>query len=189
VWTRSGRGRELDDQAFHVVNGAHSPALDAGFGAITELGSIFAPAAAGAVIAATGRPRAAGAAVSAAGVTWVVGQAMKKVYDRPRPYDMHPETARRVIGKPSGTSWPSSHPAVLLAFLTVAGRALHLPKPARALLIGLTAKVAISRTYLGVHYPSDIVSGALIGRAIGLLWPLASPKDERGPKPSSPAPD
>jgi membrane-associated phospholipid phosphatase len=42
---------------------------------------------------------------------------------------------------------------------------------ARAGLLGLDATVAASRVYLGVHYPSDVVSGLLFGRAIGLVWP------------------
>jgi len=38
-------------------------------------------------------------------------------------------------------------------------------------LTGLDLSVAASRVYVGVHYPSDVVSGLLIGRTIGRLWP------------------
>jgi membrane-associated phospholipid phosphatase len=38
-------------------------------------------------------------------------------------------------------------------------------------LSALDATVATSRIYLGVHYPSDVVSGVLIGRAVARLWP------------------
>ena len=172
VATKKGAGREIDDKAFHALNGSHDPVRDAVFGGVTELGSIWASVAGGAVIAASGRRRAAASAVAAAAAAWVLGQAMKKGYNRPRPYDMHPETARRVIGKPSGTSWPSSHPAVFLAFLTTVGRGLDLPPAARAASLGLAGSVAVSRTYLGVHFPSDILSGLLLGRAIGLIWPI-----------------
>ncbi len=67
---------------------------------------------------------------------------------------------------PRATSWPSSHPAVLLTFLTVAGRELGLSPARRAALAGLGAAVGISRIYVGVHYPADVVGGLLIGRSV-----------------------
>ena len=41
----------------------------------------------------------------------------------------------------------------------------------RGALSALDATVATSRVYLGVHYPSDVISGLLIGRAVARLWP------------------
>ena len=37
--------------------------------------------------------------------------------------------------------------------------------------LGLDASVAASRVALGVHYPSDVASGLLFGRAVARLWP------------------
>jgi len=102
---------------------------------------------------------------------WTLGQVLKKAFLRPRPYHAHPETARVMTIRPRGTSWPSSHPAVLLAFVTVAARELGLSPAARAGLAGVAATVGLSRTYLGVHYPSDVAGGLLLGRAVGLAWP------------------
>ena len=76
-----------------------------------------------------------------------------------------------MIAPPMGTSWPSSHPAVLTAFATVAARELHLGAASRATLGVLGLTVATSRVYLGVHYPSDVVSGFLVGRAVAAIWP------------------
>jgi membrane-associated phospholipid phosphatase len=59
---------------------------------------------------------------------------------------------------------------VLVAFLTVAGEELGLSRIELAALNGLAGLVAVSRVYLGVHYPSDIVAGLLLGRAVGQAW-------------------
>ena len=41
----------------------------------------------------------------------------------------------------------------------------------RAALSALDLSVAASRVYLGVHYPSDVASGLLMGRAVARIWP------------------
>lgn len=163
-------GRRVDDDAFVAVNSAHDLGRDRFFAGITELGSIYASIGAALALVATGRRRTAGRAMGAACVTWTAGQLLKKMFKRPRPYDAVDGT-RLVIGKPNGTSWPSSHPAVILTFVTVAGRDLRLSRVARGLLFLVAGCVAVSRSYLGVHYPSDTLGGLLMGRAVGLAWP------------------
>jgi membrane-associated phospholipid phosphatase len=170
--TIEGRGRELDDRLFGVANGRlHNPVLDVFFKAITELGSMYASAAAAATIAGRGRRREALDALGAAAAMWAVGNGLKSAFRRVRPYDAQlPGPLRLLIGKPVGTSWPSAHPATLLAFVTVAGRNLELSRPARRGLAGLAATVGASRVYLGVHYPADVVGGLLLGRAVADTW-------------------
>lgn len=171
--TSRGRGRALDERLFKWVNVrlAH-PSLDRFFGAITELGSLWASVGAAAILEAGGRRRAARRALAAAGATWALGQAVKKALGRPRPYDA-PAGSRLLIGKPQGTSWPSSHPAVLLTFVTVAGRELDLRSSHRAALEVLVGLVGASRVYLGVHYPADVAGGLLLGRAMADAWSAA----------------
>jgi membrane-associated phospholipid phosphatase len=169
--SRTQRGRSLDGDVFKTVNAGHGRMPDAVFGAVTELGSLYASAAAAGVLAVAGRRRAARSAALAAGTAWLLGQGLKRATARPRPYEDDPGGARRMIARPQGASWPSNHPMVLTAFTTVAARELGLGRAARASLLGLNATVAASRVYLGVHYPSDVVSGLFFGRALGLLWP------------------
>lgn len=162
-----GRGRRLDAEAFRVANAERGPKADAFFGAITELGSIWASIGVAAVLAGVGERRAAARGLAAASTTWLAGQGLKRVFLRDRPYLADADGTRLLIGKPKGTSWPSSHPAVLLAFTTAAGRELRLGSASRAALTAMAGAVGASRTYLGVHYPGDVVGGLLLGRAVG----------------------
>ena len=169
--SRGGRGRALDERAFRAVNDGWGGAADRTFRALTELGSIWASVGAAAVLAGAGRRSAAARAFRAAAVAWVAGQGLKRLFARDRPYRADPEGVRLLIGRPAASSWPSSHPAVLGAFVWVAARDLALPPAARAALTGLVGAVALSRVYLGVHYPADAVGGILLGRAVSLLAP------------------
>ena len=168
------RGERADLAAFRAVNRGHGPLADAIFGGLTEAGSITSPAVAGAILSLGGRRATAMRAAGAAGTTWLLGRGLKRLYLRTRPYDRLPEIVRLLIGRPRGTSWPSSHPAVLVAFLTVVGQELGLSRAQRTGLNALVAIVGLSRVYLGVHYPSDVVAGLLLGRAVGLAWLAAA---------------
>lgn len=161
---------EADRELFDVVNAGHGPAADRFFAGVTELGSLYAAGAAGLTLIACGRRREGVRALAAAGATWLLLQGMKRMADRPRPLDRDPAT-RQMIARPSGQSWPSSHPAVLTAFSRVAARELAVGALGRAGLGAVDVSVAASRVYLGVHYPSDVASGLLIGRAVARLWP------------------
>jgi undecaprenyl-diphosphatase len=186
--TIRGRGCDLDRRLFRVLNRDRGPAVDRVFGFVTELGSIWAAAGAAAVLSMRGRRREGLDALGAAATMWLIGQGAKRLFARPRPYDAL-EDARRLIGRPSGTSWPSSHPAVLLSFVTVAGRNLDVPSEARSALAGLAGTVGLSRVVLGVHFPADVVGGLLLGRGVADLWSaVVSPRVVGdGPKASLPA--
>ena len=72
--------------------------------------------------------------------------------------------AERWVEMPTSTSFPSGHSASAFAFATaVAGTLPALGFPLR----GLAATVAYSRVHTGVHYPGDVIVGALMGASIG----------------------
>jgi undecaprenyl-diphosphatase len=171
---------------FRRLNRGGGPAADAFFKGLTGLGSIWASVGASVLLAKAGRRREAVDALGAASATWLLGQALKKVWRRPRPYDAM-DSLRLLIAKPSGTTWPSSHPAVLLAFVTVASRDLEAPPAVRGALVGLAGVVALSRVYLGVHFPSDVAGGLMLGRGVADLWTaFVSPWVVGGPSPAVP---
>jgi undecaprenyl-diphosphatase len=183
VATAKGPLRRLDERLYRTLNRARGSGADAAFEGITELGSIWASAAAAVVLALAGRRRAGLDALGAAGAMWVVGQVTKGWFDRPRPYAAL-EDMRLLIDHPRGTSWPSSHPAVLLTFVTVAARDLDLPRSARRSLGSLAGAVGLSRVYLGVHYPADVAGGLLFARTVADLWSRwVSPRVLGGPEP------
>lgn len=169
--TVRGRGRALDDDLFRRVNDQLStPALDVALRLVTEAGSLWASVGAATGLAGRGRQREAVDAFGAACAMWALGQVLKRRFRRLRPYETGTSGRRLLIARPRGASWPSSHPAVLATFVTVAGRDLDLPPRARAGLAGLVAAVALSRVYLGVHYPADVIGGLLLARAVSNLW-------------------
>lgn len=69
---------------------------------------------------------------------------------------------------PGGYSWPSCHAANTFALATVLSLVLRTRKTA-VFMFAWAIMVSISRLYLGVHYPTDILSGAAFGIAFGYL--------------------
>ncbi len=72
-------------------------------------------------------------------------------------------------GAPSSLSFPSAHATASFAAATAMSRIV--PRRRRALYAGATA-MALTRPYLGMHYPSDVIAGAALGTALGAAVPL-----------------
>lgn len=102
------------------------------------------------------------AAVGAAGV--VLYRLMKGRINRERPFVHHPQI--RLGAMPLDRfSFPSGHTLHAVAFTIVALSYHPLLAP---LLIPFTLLVAASRMVLGLHYPSDVAMGALVGAGLAL---------------------
>jgi membrane-associated phospholipid phosphatase len=83
---------------------------------------------------------------------------IKRLVRRERPN--HPAIAVNV-GTPSRLSFPSAHATSTTAASLLLARATGLPLPAV-----LVPPMALSRMVLGVHYPSDVLTGVVVGAAV-----------------------
>jgi undecaprenyl-diphosphatase len=88
-------------------------------------------------------------------------QILQRVVRRPRPSAGHP--ARRALRRqPTTPSFPSSHTAVAVAFTAAVAR--HSPRAAAAL-APLALTLVYGRVRLRVHWPTDVLGGAVLGTA------------------------
>ena len=124
-----------------------------------------------AVLAATrgqrGRAAAAVGLASIAVTATIVNLAVKPLARRRRPDRVALDVpVARHVPMPSSRSLPSGHSASAFAFATGVGHVL--PREASALRV-LAALVAYSRVHTGVHFPGDVVIGALLGTTLAQM--------------------
>jgi len=105
----------------------------------------------------------------------IVNYGFKVGFGRERPLiEDHPALARA----PSKLSFPSAHATSSVAAATALGRVQPLARP---YLFALAATICVGRPYLGMHYPSDVLAGAVLGFGLGMLAPGLgeAPTEER----------
>ena len=101
----------------------------------------------------------------AVGATIVETYALKKIFDRPRPFVTHPELMP--ITLEADASFPSGHTSA--AFSLATSLSLNYPKWYIIAPSFLWASATgYSRMYMGVHYPTDVLAGAVLGA--GTSW-------------------
>lgn len=91
---------------------------------------------------------------------------IKNVVARHRPYELAQFSAFPIVKKLSDWSFPSGH---TLASFEAAVSIFCWRKKWGAAALALALCVAVSRIYLIVHYPSDVIAGALLGTAFALV--------------------
>jgi membrane-associated phospholipid phosphatase len=160
----------LDRAIYVAVARTETPSLDRMMQRLSQAAdrSRLNIAAAALLAAAGGRAgrRAAKLGIASVAVSSaVVNAAIKPVARRRRPdREMHSRVPEaRHVAMPTSRSLPSGHSASAFAFATGVGQVMpHGAAPLRV----LAALVAYSRVHTGVHYPGDVVIGALLGTTI-----------------------
>lgn len=159
-----------------AVQSVGTPWLDALALAITSLGSEYAYIAMLVVVYLAVDARAGRVTALALLAGFFLNQHAKAAFDTVRPYVLQPELLRggeAAADSGPGSAFPSGHTqgaATFWSLLAAFGRRAWLTATA------VTAIVAIglTRLYLGVHWPIDVVGGLVLGLAVALLaWTLA----------------
>lgn len=96
----------------------------------------------------------------------IVDFGMKSVFARERPYDVISQV-QLLIGRQLQYSFPSGHSSLSFSVAVVIFK--ELPRKFGIPALILATLISISRIYLGVHYPSDVIFGALFGSIIAIL--------------------
>jgi membrane-associated phospholipid phosphatase len=131
-----------------------------GWLAVSALGALLAPA----------RRRAWLAVGVGAFLAHAAAVVIKRVVRRERPH--HPSVVVNV-GTPSRLSFPSAHATSTTAASILMARVTGLPLPAL-----LVPPMALSRLVLGVHYPSDVITGVAVGTAVAKVVALVADRAE-----------
>jgi membrane-associated phospholipid phosphatase len=172
-----GELEALDVAVYEAVEGTPTPTIDVPLRVLSNAANhaklyvgisalLFALGGAG------GRRAAVTGLAAVATNSLIVNQPMKLLSRRPRPDRGRVRLAEaRHTRMPTSTSFPSGHAASGFAFAAGVSEAMpQLGIPLRA----LATTVAYSRVHAGVHYPGDVVVGALVGMAVGESTVLAS---------------
>jgi hypothetical protein len=107
--------------------------------------------------------------------SFVVNIGIKSLFRRTRP--LRKEHKRHRLRQPRSSSFPSGHATsgFMAATLLADGRSAW----SNAGWHAVASVVAASRVHVGIHHPSDVVAGALIGSGLGHLvrrvWPVPRP--------------
>ncbi|TMM33884.1 MAG: phosphatase PAP2 family protein [Actinobacteria bacterium] len=112
----------------------------------------------------------------------LISYGLKQWISRVRPPEVYP-SPRPLVRVPHDGSFPSGHATSSFACATILS--IYAPRAAPAFFL-LAAAIAWSRVYAGVHYPLDVLGGAVLGVlvAIALRWLAVGPRRSRRAKPA-----
>lgn len=160
----------LDLAVYGSVAGVSTPTLDDALRGLTKAADQskvwFGIAGATALLGGRrGRQAAIDGVIAIAITSFVVNQPLKRLLPRRRPDREHFEViAGRQVPLPTSPSFPSGHSASAFAFANaMSGELTWVAFPVHF----LAGAVAYSRVHTGVHYPGDVLVGALLGSAVG----------------------
>jgi len=155
----------LDARIFYLVNhGCANPFFDIVMPLVTELGTseaIFVLSLLPLTLARKGKRRVALLLWAGLTVAYLVSNALKPLFGRPRPFLVFPDA--HCFGSSHSGSFPSGHS--LTAFMAATVTAGYLR--GRGAYFALASLVAFSRVYVGMHFLTDVLAGAFLGIMIG----------------------
>jgi len=173
IWSA---GQRLDARIFLFFNlrGYHPHWIDRVMIGLTQIGNgVFGFILAG-IFYLIGQRRLAVELVLGILSLWLLVEAVKALTDRDRPYIFLTNT--RLIGwKERGMSFPSGHTAQTFFLMGFISHYYQLGLGATAILYGLGGIVGLTRIYIGVHYPRDVLAGATLGALWVNLMSLVDP--------------
>jgi undecaprenyl-diphosphatase len=104
-------------------------------------------------------------AVAASGVALAFAAVLSRIVDRPRPFVADPQI-HAFLSHAADPSFPSDHATAAFAIAVVL--LVRFGRPALPVLLAAIA-LAASRVLIGLHYPTDVLAGAVIGTVAALL--------------------
>jgi undecaprenyl-diphosphatase len=122
----------------------------------------------------------AGALLATLAVTSAVVASAKTLAGRTRPYQALTFAHPVPFELPTDPSFPSGHAAGSFAFAAFIGAS---SRRAGMALAGLATLIALSRVALGVHYPTDVAAGAVLGGLLGSLGARLFARRAGSPRP------
>lgn len=94
-----------------------------------------------------------------------VGEIIRFLYNRPRPFEVLNDV-HQLIFHEAGNAFPSGH--ALFFFALATGVSFYYPKTSILFFVGAIL-MSIARVQAGIHWPSDIIIGAILGIATTLI--------------------
>ena len=170
------RGQQLDNSIFLFINlrGRRPRWLDAAMWVLTQIGSgILAVGLAFFLF--FSRQRSLALEIILGTITMgLLTESVKILISRARPFILHANI--RIIGwREPGHSFPSGHTAQAFFFMTVVINQFGWSTSTAVLLYGVATLVALTRMYVGMHFPRDVIGGAILGISWGLMFLLIDP--------------
>jgi membrane-associated phospholipid phosphatase len=166
-------GQRVDVWAFLFFNlrGPRPVWLDYTMLVFTQIGSGVTSLAIGLIVFLTGNRLLAYEVFLGTLTLWIVVELVKALVRRSRPF-IRVTQARIVGSQASGRSFPSGHTSQAFFMATLMAPYFHASLWLVFLLYAIAILVGITRMYVGAHYPRDVLAGAILGSAWGLMGVL-----------------
>ncbi len=156
----------FDQQLFLIINSMSNPLLDPTFMFLTYLGSSVFWILAIMMLWIKGNRRASVCLVLAFIIDTLSLLFLKFLFSRPRPFENFSDLDFLSLETDLSPSFPSGHTQRAFSGTVILG---SFYKKFSKLFFALALLVGISRIYIGVHYPFDILSGSINGFLIGSI--------------------